>query len=639
MPLIGNYLDFKAEIASKKEYNPPAEIKEYADAQLAEWSWDFQSFQKQYKPFNNRSFFDYLSLSMEDTYKFSPAPVDPNDWRNFIRSGDERNGLDALLSFLQDLNFRCEPAARDWLGSLNKDMSDVSESFLRYINVLDETVDKDPISDLAMFSTGTLFKQVKYTVRQGVDKIGAKWKDTDPITSLSYAMREYDEFEGVESTIWKPNRVFLSDVSEPNYKKQDHVWAEMVVPYAVAYKIAHNWAQWPFVKPYNASYDQWTDTDLDTETEDTSRNDKVRIRFRESPVTNETSIYFNKVLMTPPGLPLPEGHGSIFYQQAAMLDPKFAYGRSYMDNVRRFVAVKDVLTSILVDKSRQILEPPLKSRFRTMVNRYMFKPATVTPMQGEGDLTPLIPESAMNNFVFEALKVYEAMIDKANPTPGFQGEQKGQKTKREVEMMLAESIRAVASSVEMACAWRRKESEMKLRIGLEHFTKMTGFKFESAGDNGSSSRVVEFGAMPTSKTKYQTLVRKMKDAQNIARKNGENKQHYFVDKATIKDYTFVIDFRVNPQQRDSRGADEEAVERKIAAYRSDPQNINQRAVSKLLVRMNNDDETELLNPEPQAQPQQGQGMQQPNAPQNPAQAQSAPQNGAPQPQQKIPQPA
>lgn len=601
---VGSILDYNREIARKKEWQPDAKTKAYLEAHVREYQYDQQQFLKQYKVFNDRNFLDYQILAEEDFYKYTPKPRDPADWRNFIRSGDERNRLDLQISFLGGLNFGIESVAKDWLGAVSEDMSLFSESFIKYLNILDDSDTKDLWTDTAMFSLGTVFKQVKYVNRKTLDKVAGDWKPKDGL-QYAYTTRLVDAFEGVESTVLKPNRVFLSDVGQADTSKQEHVWYEMVVPYGNAYQMFCEYDQWQYVKPYNAQYDQWTDTPEDVEIEDKGIGDKVRVRFRESTLSNELSIYCNKVLMTPIGLKLPEGDYSIFYQQASLLHPtgSFAYGRSFMDNVRPVIGVKDVLTSILVDTARQNLEPPLKSRFRTMVNRYMFAPSAVTPMQGDGDLSPLIPPNAMQNFVFEALKVYEEMQEKSSPSPFLNRPQGGpEKTKRQIELEMQEAIRAAFGMVGAAIAWRKKEAAMKLRIGLKHFSKITGFQFEVPGSEGITSNHVSFQAIPkpSEKKARGQMIKKLAEAENLAKSRGKRARHLIVDPEAAHDYSFIVDFRVNPHQRDSETADVQDVKEKIQIYQGlqmDPQKLQ-----KLAVKAFHDDEEELTQKPQAAQP-------------------------------------
>lgn len=301
--------------------------------------------------------------------------------------------------------------------------------------------------------------------------------------------------------------------------------------------------------------------------------------------------------MTPIGLALPEGEYSMFYQQASVLHPQMAYGRSFMDNVRPFVAVRDVVSSVLVDSLRQGLEPPLKSRFRTMVNRYMFAPRSVTPMQGEGDLSPLIPpQGAIQNFAIEVLKVYDDMGNKAFQSPPIAQTGGKAMTKFEVQQILSEYIRTQAGMVGACIAWRKKEARLKLKIGLNHLKEITNYNFETAGTSSSLGRNVKFGEIPKSKDKYIEAVRKMSEAQNLLKKRGTRKKFYLVDPETIKDYNFVMKFRVNPQQRDSDAATARETQEKVAMYRLAP-NIDQKVVDKILIRSFHDDETELLKEE------------------------------------------
>ena len=174
----------------------------------------------------------------------------------------------------------------------------------------------------------------------------------------------------------------------------------------------------------------------------------------------------------------------------------------------------------------------------------------------------------------------------------------------------------VAGLIQSCVAWRKKESRMKLKFGLNHFTKLSGFKFEVPGSEGIASRNIEMKSISLGDSKIDKkarygMIKKLAEAQNVSAKKGKRTKFYLIDPKAVEDYNFVIDFRVNPQRRSSEAGDMQDLEEKINQYRSASQNINQRAVSKLLLKAHHDDEEELLNPEaslqslPQQVPLQG----------------------------------
>ena len=225
----------------------------------------------------------------------------------------------------------------------------------------------------------------------------------------------------------------------------------------------------------------------------------------------------------------------------------------------------------------------------------MLAPRAVTPMQGDGDLTPILPESASRNFALEMLKSIEEQISASSITPVFQGQtgEKGAMTKYEVQQALMQSIRAIAGMVGAAAQWRKQEAEKKLRLGIRHIAKITGTRFDVPASQGLQGKSVEFGEVTSDKKKYAQTIRKMLEAQNIMKAKGQRSKQYFLDKERMKDYTFVVDFRVNPQARDSDAADEEEMKGKVALYRTGP-TIDQSAVDKMLVRGLGDDEGEFI---------------------------------------------
>lgn len=618
---VGSLLDYKKEIATKQDWQPSGEASMYRDAHFAEFQFDLFQFQNSYKLFNDRSPQEYFELNQEDSVVYVPPPLDPRDWRNHMRWNEQRDKFDALLAFLLDLNFKCEPAARDLFGTVSKGMGDVADGVIAYAELLDNGAEKNLLADYAMYRDGTVAEEVTWVERSLTRKIGKNWNPKDNPETFVSESRSIDGFIGIETNLMKLNRVYLGDVSQAFIEKQPHVWKEYVIPYSSAYAIFKDYYMWKFIKPYRQTEDAWTDNDVDIETEEKGEADKVRVRIYENIERDEYAIYINRVLMTPVGMRMPEtGSYSITWQRASVLDPHFAYGRSFLANMRPFTKSLDLLRNIFIDRARQGLEPPMVSRFRFLVNKYMFKPASVIQNAGEGGLTPLIPEGAMNNFVFEAMKMLETNIDKASISPSFQGQNtKGQQTKYEVEQQLINSIRAVAGLIEASVNRRKQRAQSILRLAMKYYPKVMGNadisedfsklkKVSVLGSEGLTRKTILFSSADMNAYKVGKMLAEKENVEKAI--SGDKTKHLVVDSSVLDTFKFVIDYRVNPQQRDSRSADMANLEKKYNLYMANP-GINQEAVTKMLVRANNDDEQEFVKPPAPPMPPQQPGAQPP----------------------------
>lgn len=611
----GTLLDRDREIASKQAYSPGPLEQQYNAAIYAEFNNALWQFQNTHQFFNDRTLVQYITRNQQDAVAYVPPRRDPLDWRNHRRSTLQYDKTAAILSFFIDLNFQCEPTAQDWLGRVNPKMAEVSEALLQHANILDDQVEKDKIADYAMLVDGTVFEEVSWAVRKQVKKIerGSKWNPKEDPSKTSFETRWVDTFEGVETKLMKINRVLLGDLTKLNIDDQPYFFKEYVIPYDVAYELFHDYFNWKYVASFDSNTDQWTDTDTDIEIEESQIQIQrlVRVRVYENIVRNEYAIYCNKVLMTPVGMPLPYGQYSLTMQQAGILNHHFAYGRSFVDHLRRDVATRDVLYSLFIDKARQGLEPPMKSSFKALINRHMFRPGAITPMQG-GDLTPLIPENALQNFAKDAIMMLEQSIDRASVSPIFQGQDApGSRTKYEVEQQLINSIRTAALIVSAAVNRRRQKAEKMFNIILQHYPDMSFGKLSSDADEikrfvingGEDTTQKEIMFQEPSDDDFDLTVRMMEETEQ-ARMKGTPVKKYLVDPSAFQAYEYVFNFRVNPQQRDSKSTDILEVEKKYNMYMQNPL-IDPTYPTKMMLRANGDSPDEALRKEPPqaAQPQ------------------------------------
>jgi len=462
---------------------------------------------------------------------------------------------------------------------------------------------------------GTVAEEVTWCVKKRVKKTPKKpWKITDDPSSFIYDTRWTDFFEGVETRLVKINRVLLGDVSKPDISEQPYIFKEFVIPYDKAYELFHAYKNWKFVKPFNITTDQWTDTDTDLEIEQAGENIQrlVRVRVYENMLRNEYALYCNRVLMTPVGLNMPQDRYSITWQQAGLLNHHFAYGRSFVGHLRADVATRDVLFSLFIDSSRQGLEPPMKSSFKALLNRHMFRPAAITSSQG-GMLEPLIPPNAMQGFAREAIEMLEQNINKASVSPIFQGQgEAGSRTKYEVEQQLINSIRTAALIVSATVNRRKQKAEAMFSEIIKHYPSLSMGELSAKADEikrfvvsspeGDSQKEVMFQAAETPK-EGMDLAQMLMEAEDKTKRTGMSVKKYLVDPKSFQTFEFVFNFRVNPQQRSSKSADLAEVERKYMTYIQNPL-IDPMYATRLLLQANGDDPDDAIKPpEPIKPPQ------------------------------------
>jgi len=338
--------------------------------------------------------------------------------------------------------------------------------------------------------------------------------------------------------------------------------------------------------------------------------------------------------MTPVGLRMYEDDYSATLAQGGILSPHFAYGRAFLASMRPFAVMADLIRNIMMDKSRQMLEPPLRAKFKAMLNKYVFAPATIVQDPG-GDILPLMPEiPGFSQYAFDIVKMLEGSMEKSTISPVFQGQnQPGKQTKYEVEQQLINSIRMVAGWVQCEVNRRQQRSAKILRLASKYYPQMAYGKlsedaklirkFVSTSRMGDARTEVMFGEIPKSRGERLSMQAEMAKDESLSKMNGIKSKRFLVDPDDLNSCNHTIKFRVNPQQRDSSSADLEKVKDKVAMYRQS-QNINQVAVDKMMIKANGDDVEELIKEQaPQMQqiqeevPGQQPNPQTPQAPQAP----------------------
>lgn len=618
----GTILDRDKEISSKQAYEPEGLSMQYNAALYNEFSYALWNFQKQHDFLNRRTITQYMVRNQLDVTGFVNPARDPYDWRNRRRSTTQYDKTAAILSFFVDLNFQCEPVAQNWLGKISPEMGEVSDALLQHANILDHQSEKEKLADYAMLVDGTVAEDISWVTKWRVQKKAPEWNPTDDPGEYKTENRWVEQFEGVESRLMKLNRVLLGDISKMDIRDQPYIFKEYVISYDDAYSLFHGYKNWKFVLPYDVQTDQWTDTDTDIEIEQNGAGltRLVRVRVYENLVRNEYALFCNRVRMTPVGLKMPNDRYSITWQQGGLLNHHFAYGRSFVAHLRQDVAARDVLYSLFLDQSRQGLEPPMKSNFKAMINRHMFRPGQVTSVPGM--LEPLIPANAYQNFAAEAIQMLESSIDKASISPIFQGQDGSARTKYEVEQLLINSIRTAAMIVSATVNRRRQKAEAMFSEIVKHYPAMSFGELSSKADTikrfmvnseqGTMRKEVMFQSLPDKPSDVMDLRKTLTETEDASKKAGTPVKRYLVDPDKFTSYDFVFNFRVNPQQRDSKATDMLEIEKKYNTYMMNPM-IDPSFPTKMLLRANGDDVDEALKKPDQMQPQQP-GQPQPGQP-------------------------
>lgn len=560
-----NIVDFEKEIRTKDDWQPDEEDAAYRDSLMREFQWAVWQFTNSSAYIAEMSPLEYYEMNLKDSVLVTEPLPDSDDWRNNIRLNDLIDKRDALLSFRESLHLSTEFLVQDALGNPRQPAADMLENLVKYAMEQDEYKEKSKLYNYGLFDFGTQYVRVTWDERQQFKR--TERAPFDPMNPDAYQsfLRPGNVLKKIKTEFVQFNRVFLGDYSQWFINDQPYYFIDAVVPYETAYQMFGQWKRWKYVKGYMPENDAWTDLLPDYELDDNSFNRKVRIRIYEKLSTKETAIFCNSVLMTPRGMKLPDGMYSLIGQQAGVLNPRFAVGKSFLANIHNYAMIKDLMANIMVDRSRQDLEPPLKSTFRTLLNRHLFRPANVAQIMGTGELTPLIPETAMRNFAMEVFKMFEGQMDKASVAPIVQGQNTpGVDTKYEVQQQLYNSLRQVELWIQASARMEYQIAGKMADLALVHYPKMSkvgasvdkvkAFVFTSP--DGGTSTEIKFAKMPPeSDTEGRMKVLgDMAKRERKAKVKGQNLKAYLCDPGEMDGWRWSLRMNVVPNAPESKAS-------------------------------------------------------------------------------------
>lgn len=621
------------ELKTKQPYQPQGPEADDLQSMKADYRIAYQEYFKPNRWLQRKGVVEYMQ-KCEDSSIGLWTPTRKDSWRNNLTSSIIQEKQDAIVASVADLNLQPEIRSFSMYGNELNGMADALESLIEVCDVQNNTEDKDRYHVRDQLTYGTIAKEVQFVTRM---KKGSLVKKENAETGEVSVTKVPETVDGYISTSTIPlDRIILGDVTQPYIWLQPYVFKEYVLKYIDAWAMFHNWPNWKYVKPVTSVPREWGETAAQTEHNYDISNCLVRMVVQESTFLNTYKIALNDVLMTPPGRPMPgkfvDKEYSVAWAPLIPLNAKCAFGESLVYRMRNEAVMRDFFYNALTDRVRQELEPPVVTSFRSALNRQMYRPGSATPVGSDFKVEPLIMPSNGSNLAFEMIQFIEKNISNASVAQVMQGQsQAGGQTAFEIREQIKNSLRVMWNVFSAVAEVKRQETNLKLRLIMEHYPEMGVSKIDSElseavgeikrifstrgqAKGGEGERNVAFASLGD---KNAFNLSKMLERDELAAKEfGTPRKWHVLDPDTVRKSKHMVYVIVNPTQRRSKQADKMQIMQDYQEFAQNPR-IDQDWNTRMRLKASGHDPEEAMVKDDasqgQVQNQVMQGIQRPRA--------------------------
>lgn len=214
---------------------------------------------------------------------------------------------------------------------------------------------------------------------------------------------------------------------------------------------------------------------------------------------NEYQIFLNGVAMLPVGFPLsavsPNGEYTIEKQILQMINPFFAYGRSFVMKVREQSDILDELLRLLIIKTRKSIHPPYANMSNRVISSKVLMPGRITMGIDAQALQPIGQESqGATASEYQMFKLLQEKIDENTVSRQFTGMQgKSGTTAFEVATLQKQAEKLLSLTI-FAC------SMLEMKLGYQRLFNLLENYFDPIDTTFNQAR-------QTIVDKYRTTTR------------------------------------------------------------------------------------------------------------------------------------
>lgn len=360
-----------------------------------------------------------------------------------IYSGTVEQKLLSILSEVNRLNLTGEIRVFDKENNELQELGVAITDIVHKTEELEEEIstanqEKKLMRQLELMKQGTVFVQDNW-VKKWHTKKDINGKFTGKIKDVDWSQKLEKVFDGpVREVLYGPG-VYLGNIRNFGIKGQPFIFTmklssyeETASRFGMKDKDGNDvWERWKYVPRQRVSMvDQdtlqsmplgegWSITDLE-------QNTVEEIHYQDE-INDEYQIFLNGIAMLPVGFPLsaitPDGMFNVQMQVLQVINPFFAYGRSFIAKTEQLSKLLDEMIRLLLIKTRKSIHPPYANISGKVISEKSLMPGAISMGIDPGALVAIGQEGqGATASEYQMLKELREDIDRVTVGPQFQGQ-------------------------------------------------------------------------------------------------------------------------------------------------------------------------------------------------------------------------
>lgn len=415
-----------------------------------------------------------------------------------VNTGTVEQKLYAIVAEVSRLNLSGQVRAFDTadteLYALGTAFTDICDK----TNEIEGDEEHKLIRQVELLKQGTVFLMDNWVKEYKPTKIiSGKFKGA--IDSATWTTKLEKVFDGPRREILYGKGVYLGNIREFEMKNQPYIFTHKITSYQEAESrygmkdadgklVWQRWASVPRNRVFLVNSDNvssYTQVENGFALTDLTIDQVEEIHYQDR-FNNEYQIFLNGIAMLPVGFPLsaitPDGDYNIVKQVLQVINPFFAYGRSFVVKTQALADLLDEVFRLLVLKTRKSIHPPYANVSGKVISERSLMPGAITMNLDPQALVPIGKEGeGATSSEYQMLKELRDAIDRATVSPQQSGQQgKSGTTAFEVQMLQAQAQKIIALALFSCSMMEKKLTWMRLMHVLAYYFEPLGTKFDDA---------------------------------------------------------------------------------------------------------------------------------------------------------------
>lgn len=418
-----------------------------------------------------------------------------------IASGTVEQKLYTVVSEVNRLNLSPEVRSFDKedneLVELGKSLTDV----IFKTEELEMDREQKLLRQVELLKQGHVFMQENWVKEWRTQKDGVTKKDVGKIKDVNWTKKLKKVFDGPRRQILFTPGVYLGNIREFQMYKQPYIFTAKITSYSEAKSryggqdkegkyVWERWCNVPMARTQLATPDNLSSLNVNDgfALTDIPMDMMEEIHYQDS-VNNEYQIFLNGIAMLPAGFPLsaisPNGDYNIEKQVLRVINPFFAYGRSFVSSTARQSEILDEILRLLILKTRKSIHPPYANIGHKVISAKSLMPGRITMGIDPAALVPIGQEGqGATASEYQMLREMRESIDRTTVSPQTSGMQgKAGTTAFEVNVLTQQAQKVISLIVLAASLLEQKLAYLRLNnILVNYFTPIDTQFDETRGE-------------------------------------------------------------------------------------------------------------------------------------------------------------